>query len=122
MTKYSSIAALLLVSVLAACGDKEVQSLVSTTPQARVRFFNFGVNAPSVNFYADATKMTAVQSTSGTESTSGVAYGGVGANGAYSAIDPGQHALAGRSRRQPTRIWQSTVTTTVEDAKVTRST
>ena len=118
MTKYSSIAALLLVSVLAACGDKEVQSLVSTTPQARVRFFNFGVNAPSVNFYADATKMTAVQSTTGTESTSGVAYGGVGANGAYSAIDPGQHALMGKIAAATDKdLAISTVTTTVEDAK-----
>ena len=93
MTRYSSIAALLFASLLAACGTKEVQSLTGTDPHARVRFFNFGVNAPSVNFYADGTKMTAIPSTTGTESTNGIAYGGVGAAGAYSTIDPGQHTL-----------------------------
>jgi hypothetical protein len=50
MTRYSSIAALLFASVLAACGTKEVQSLTGTEPQGRIKFFNFGVNAPGVNF------------------------------------------------------------------------
>ncbi len=53
MTRYTSIAALLFASLLAACGTKEVQQLTGIDPHARVRFFNFGVNAPSVNFYAN---------------------------------------------------------------------
>jgi hypothetical protein len=118
MTRYSSTAALLIASLLAACGTKEVQSLTGTEPHARVRFFNFGVNAPSVNFYADATKMTAIQSTTGTESTNGIAYGGVGAAGAYSTIDPGQHTLTGKIAAATDKdLAISTVNTTIEDGK-----
>lgn len=118
MTKYSSIAALLFASVLAACGTKEVQSLTGLEPHARVKFFNFGVNAPSVNFYADATKMTAVQSTTGTESTSGIAYGGVAAAGAYTSLDPGQHTLSGKIAATTDKdLAIASVTTTVEDGK-----
>ncbi len=118
MTRYSSIAALLFASLLAACGTKEVQSLTGTDPHARVRFFNFGVNAPSVNFYADGTKMTAVQSTTGTESTNGIAYGGVGAAGAYSTIDPGQHTLTGKIAAATDKdLVISSVNTTIEDGK-----
>jgi len=118
MTRYTSIAALLFASLLAACGTKEVQTLTGIDPHARVRFFNFGVNAPSVNFYANATKMTAVQSTTGTESTNGIAYGGVGAGGAYSSIDPGQYALAGKIAATTDKdLAISTVNTTIEDGK-----
>jgi hypothetical protein len=118
MTRYSSIAALLFASLLAACGEKEVQSLTGIDPQARIKFFNFGVNAPGVNFYADETKMTAIQSTTGTESTTGIGYGGVGAGGAYSTIDPGQHTLTGRIAAATDKdLAISSVSTTVEDAK-----
>src|SRR4029078_11596524 len=51
---------------------------------------------PSVNFYADDTKMTAVNSTSGSESTSGTAYTAVGNGGFYSGIEPGQYTVSGR--------------------------
>jgi hypothetical protein len=118
MTRYSSIAALLFASLLAACGEKEILGLTGTDPQARVKFFNFGVNAPSVNFYADETKMTAIQSTSGTESTTGIAYGGVGAGGAYTTIAPGQHTLTGRIAAATDKdLAISSVNTTIEDGK-----
>jgi hypothetical protein len=118
MTRYSSIVALLFASLLAACGTKEVQSLTGTDPHARVRFFNFGVNAPGVNFYANETKMTAIQSTTGTESTTGIAYGGVGAGGAYSTIDPGQYALTGKIAAATDKdLAISSVNTTIEDGK-----
>src|SRR3954471_11514675 len=116
MTRYTSIAALLFASLLAACGTKEVQSLTGTNPQGRVRFFNFGVNAPGVNFYANETKMTAIQSTTGSEATTGIAYGGVGAGGAYSNIAPGQYALTGKIAAATDKdLAISSVTTTVED-------
>jgi uncharacterized protein DUF4397 len=118
MTKYSSIAALLFASLLAACGTKEVQQLTGIDAHARVRFFNFGVNAPGVNFYANQTKMTATTSTTGTESTNGVNYGGVGANGAYSSLDPGQYTLAGKIAAATDKdLAISSVSTTVEDGK-----
>lgn len=118
MTKYSSIAALLFAGALAACGTKEVQTLTGIEPHARVKFFNFGVNAPSVNFYANETKVTAIQSTTGTESTNGVAYGGVASGGAYSSIDPGQYTLSGKiSAATDKDLAISSVNTTVEDGK-----
>jgi hypothetical protein len=118
MTRYISIAALLFASLLAACGTKEVQQLTGIDPHARVRFFNFGVNAPGVNFYANETKMTAISSSSGTESTTGIAYGGVGAGGAYASIDPGQYALTGKIAAATDKdLVISSVSTAIEDGK-----
>lgn len=118
MTRYTSIAALLFASLLAACGDKEVQSLIGVEPQARVRFFNFGVNAPSVNFYANETKMTATTSTTGTEATTGVSFGSAGANGAYSSLAPGQYTLAGKIAATTDKdLAVASISTTVEDGK-----
>lgn len=97
MTRLRALAALVCATaVLGACEKNAVQDITGPLPAARVKFFNFGLNAPSVNFYANNTKMTAVNSTSGTESTSGVAYGSVGAGGFYSAIEPGQYTLSGK--------------------------
>ena len=118
MTRYTSMAALVLAGLLSACGKKEVQSLTGPTAASRIRFFNFGVNAPSVNFYANDTKMTAIQSTTGTEATTGIAYGGVGAGGAYSAIDPGQYSVTGRIAAATDKdLPIATVNTTIADGK-----
>jgi len=38
-----------------------------------VKFYNFSTGAPGVNFYANDTKLTAITSTTGAESTTGVA-------------------------------------------------
>lgn len=100
MNRSVSIAALLCAAALSSCDwyDKTaVQDIAEPVPAgAIVKFFNFGVNAPGVNFYADDRKMTAISSATGQESTNGVAYGGVGAGGAYSAIAAGQYTLSGR--------------------------
>lgn len=90
-------APVVLTAALCACSDNPVQQLpVTPLLETRIKFFNFGVNAPQVNFYADAIKMTAVQSGTGTEATTGVAYGGVGNGNAYSQIAAGAHAFTGR--------------------------
>lgn len=97
MNRLSSIAALLFAGLLSSCGKEAVPDLTGPFSNSRIRFFNFGVGAPGVNFYANSTKMTAISSTTpGTESTNGVAYGGVGAGGAYSAIAPGQYTVTGK--------------------------
>src|SRR5213592_1012171 len=94
MTKYLILAATLL---LAACGENPVQVLPTDSLEAsRIKFFNFGVNAPGVNFYAGNVKMTAILSATGSEATTGVTYGSVGNGGAYSSIAPGSYTVTGR--------------------------
>ena len=98
MTTARVFAALLGAAALAACEKNAVQVLPFTQeiPGGRVKFFNFGVNAPGVNFYADTTKMTAILSGTGQEATTGVAYGGAGNGGVYLAITPGAYTLTAR--------------------------
>lgn len=97
MKQYLSVASALAVAALAGCDNGEgVQDITAPPPTAAVRFFNFGVNAPGVNFYANTTKMTAVSSGTGVESTTGVAYGGVGSGGNYTGITPGTYTLSGK--------------------------
>ena len=91
----------LCAAVLSSCNwyDKTtVQNIAGPVPAgARVLFFNFGVNAPGVNFYANNTKITAISSAKpDTESLIGVPYGGVAAGGLYSVIAAGQYTLTGR--------------------------
>jgi hypothetical protein len=111
MTRIRLIPALLAASVVAACSKDAVQSLTGPTAGSNIKFYNFGVNAPSVNFFANDTKVTAVSSTSctpppavpnpacgttGVESTTGTAYGAAGNGGLYSSIAPGQYSFSGR--------------------------
>jgi hypothetical protein len=115
MTRYRLLAALLTATSIVACNgyDKTaVQDITAPLNGARIRFFNFSVNSPGVNFYANDMKVTAVSSAScvgvtdtttvricntiGIESTTGVVYGGVGSAGFYSNIAPGQYTLNGR--------------------------
>ena len=118
MTTQRAIAAALMAVLLTACDKDAVQEIGGPVPGSYIKFFNFGVNAPSVNFYANDEKITAIQSTTGTESTLGVAYGAVGASGFYSAVDPGQYTLTGRiSATTDKDLTISTVTATLEDGK-----
>ena len=104
------MAALLCAASVVACDLEKnaVQDITAPDPGSRIRFFNFGVNAPSVNFYANDRKVTAISTaactpptnaactTTGLESTTGTAYGGVGLAGLYSALEPGQYTFTGR--------------------------
>ena len=120
MNRHSYIAALLCAGVLSACSKDPVRDISGPPPAAsRVRFFNFGVNAPSVNFYANTTKMTAIQnSTDGVEATTGVAYGGVGSGGAYAAIAPGPYTFTGKIAATIDKdLSISPLAATIEDGK-----
>lgn len=119
MNKHSSIAALLLAGLLSACGKEAVQDITEPFDSSAIRFFNFGVNAPSVNFYANDAKMTATLTSSGTEATTGVGYGGVGAAGAYTAIEPGQYTLTGKIAAATDKdVAISPLTTTIDNHKI----
>lgn len=105
-------------TLLAACGDSKVQDITGPTAAARIKFFNFGVNAPAVNFYAGSSKMTAILSTTGTESTSGVAYGSAGGGGLYSSIAPGSYDFTGKIAAATDKdLAIAKVTSTIADGK-----
>ena len=118
MTTHRALAALVCAALLSSCDKDAVQQLTGPVPGARIKFFNFGVNAPSVNFYANDMKVTAIVSATGTESTLGIAYGAVGSGGFYSAVDPGQYTLAAKiSATVDKDLAISTVNATLEDGK-----
>jgi len=118
MIRLRSAALLLGLTLLGACEKGGPQDILGTLPGARVRFFNFGINAPSVNFYANDAKMTAISSTTGLESTVGTAYGAAGANGLYSGIAPGSYTLAGRvSAATDNNLPIASVQTNIENGK-----
>jgi hypothetical protein len=100
-TLHKSILLLLSAATVSACGDKAVQKITEPASGSFIKFHNFAVGAPGVNFFSDATKLTAISSTSGAESATGTVYpaagvGGVGGGGFYSAVAPGAHVLTGR--------------------------
>ena len=118
MTKYRSIAVLLCAAAFTACEENAVQEITGPAPSARIKFFNFGMGAPGVNFYANDTKMSAISSSTGVESTNGVNYGAVSSGGLYSAIEPGQYTLAGKIAAATDKdLVISTVPFTIEDGK-----
>jgi hypothetical protein len=118
MRPHRAYPLLLAVLVLTSCDETAVRDITGPDAGARVKFFNFGVNAPAVNFYANDTKMTAISSTSGTESTNGVAFGAAGSGGLYNAIEPAQATLTGRIAAATDKdLPIATVTTNIEDGK-----
>ncbi len=106
MNRSRSIAALLCVALLAACGDNAVQKITGSFPGSAIKFYNFAVCGttqttttsctPSVNFYANETKVTAVNSTTGSESSAGTGYTALGNGGLYSGLEPGQYTISGK--------------------------
>ncbi|MBC8087662.1 MAG: DUF4397 domain-containing protein [Phycisphaerae bacterium] len=96
MKTLRPLAMLLSAFALASCEKNAVQDITGSLPASQIRFFNFGVNAPTVNFYANDTKVTATLSTTGAELTTGVASGGVGSSGYYAGLAPGNYNFSGR--------------------------
>ena len=118
MTRHRVVAALLLAAALTACDKNAVQEIAGPAPASRIKFFNFGVNAPAVNFYVDNTKFTAISSTSGVESTNGVAYGSVGSGGFYAGIAPGTYTVTGRIAAATDKdLVIATIPATIADGK-----
>ncbi len=96
MKRHLGFAGLLFAASLSACDKNGVQDITTAPPASRVKFFNFGVGTPSVNFYANDTKLTAIVSTTGAESALGVGQGAAGSGGYYNGIAPGQYTLTGK--------------------------
>jgi hypothetical protein len=110
MNRYASLALALCAVSLAACGDTATQDITAPVTGAGVKFFNFSVGSPGVNFYANDVKVTAIGSTTcsppsdttavcrttGAEPTTGTAYGAAGNSSLYNQIAAGQVTLAGK--------------------------
>jgi hypothetical protein len=130
-------AALVAAVVIAACGEKNAaQNISAPTAGSAVKFFNFGVNAPAVNFYADTQKVSAVSSatcssgvngkttdtsclTTGQETTLGTGYGANASTaGLYYSIAPGSYTLSGRITATTDKgVAISNTAATLENAK-----
>jgi hypothetical protein len=156
MKKLISVAAVAFAVVLSGCGSTggdAVQSIAGPTAASKIKFFNFGVCGatstattscmPSVNFYANDTKVTAASTTScvnvpaadtattrlcnttGLESTTGTAYGGVGSGGGctssagcYNGLNAGAYTFSGRiSAATDKDLPVASLATTIETGK-----
>ena len=110
MTKLRALALMFGAALVASCGDSAVQVIAAPEPNAgtRIRFFNFSVGGPGVHFFAGDTKIAAVGETgftagsatgvalTGTESTTGTAFGSVTSGGYYNSIAAGAYTFNAR--------------------------
>jgi hypothetical protein len=109
MHTYRTLALLVCATALAACDKNGRQDITGPVSGALVKFHNFGVGAPGVNFYAGTEKITAISSancqppndtttvcrTTGSEATTGTAYGALGNGALYNEVAVGQATLTG---------------------------
>jgi hypothetical protein len=112
MTRLSSVAVLVSAALLGACEKNAVQDITAPIGGgAFIRFQNYAVGSPQVNFYANTQKITGVTassctpapttpnpacSTTGVEATTGVAYGGSANAANYSMLAPGQYTFSSK--------------------------
>ncbi|RYY19308.1 MAG: hypothetical protein EOP41_09915, partial [Sphingobacteriaceae bacterium] len=99
MKKIYILTAILLFSLLQySCKKNGVQVIdVPVQTGAQIKFFNFGMNSPSINFYANDIKVSATLSTTSTESTTGTTYGNTFPSGSiYTLLPAGNYTLKGQ--------------------------
>ncbi|GGI26582.1 DUF4397 domain-containing protein [Pedobacter mendelii] len=93
------LAVLLLSSIIFSCKKNAVQNIAEPiNGGAQLKYFNFALNAPIINFYANDTKVSAASSTTGLESaTAGIAFASVyPSTNAYSIIPAGTYDFKAR--------------------------
>jgi hypothetical protein len=98
MKKYNIYIALFLLSALVfSCKKNGIHDIATSTTDggAQIKFFNFGVGSPSLNFYANNGKVSAIVSATGTEATTGIAYGAVFPATNYSLLNAGTYSFQG---------------------------
>ncbi|TKC12427.1 DUF4397 domain-containing protein [Pedobacter polaris] len=92
--KHIILAVILLSTIIYSCKKNAVQEISGPVSGAQVKFFNFALNGPSVNFYANNLKISAVTSATGVEFASGTNYSLVfPATNNYAVIAPGTYNL-----------------------------
>lgn len=120
--KYILLAVLLLSTIIYSCKKNAVQVIATPVSGAQVKFFNFALNGPIVNFYANDAKVTAASSTTGAESgTTGVAFAAVYPSiNSYAVVKPGTYAITARrpsTAATDANLVISSLNTTLEDGK-----
>ncbi|SHG97383.1 DUF4397 domain-containing protein [Pedobacter caeni] len=96
MKRNFLLSAVLLLSIfIYSCDKTDIQTIDGPAKGTSVKFFNFAVNSPVVNYYANDTKVTAAVSTTGAESgTTGLGYAAVyPATNAYAILPGGSYDL-----------------------------
>ncbi len=131
MNRYASLALMLGAATVVACGDAARQNLTAPARGAAIKFFNFGVAAPGVYFYANGQKITAISTalcqppndtlsvcrTTGNDSTVGAAPGAAGNGGMYNQLTPAQYTLTAATALTNTHVTIATTSTTLADGK-----
>lgn len=138
MRIHTSLIALFGAAALVACGEKAERNIAAPVIEpSNIRFFNFSVNSPTVQFFANDKQVTATNTANcngaknppvtatdstclltGIQTATGISYGSVAAGGLYTGIDAGQYTLTGRqmSASGPTTTI-STVPATIDAGK-----
>ena len=98
MRKYYRLSAVILLSLFGiSCEKNGVQEIDKPlTDGAQIKFFNFSVGSPSVNFYANDVKVSGTATATGVESITGVLYGSVFPLNNYSLINAGAYTFKGQ--------------------------
>lgn len=91
--RYLLSAVLLLSAIIYSCDKNDVGRIDSPVKETGIKFYNFSVNSPAVNYFANDMKVTSAVSTTGAESgTTGLTYGVVyPANSSYATLDRGTY-------------------------------
>lgn len=93
---YLALPALLLGLCIYSCKKNAVQVIatkIDASTTAQIKYFNFGVNSPSVNFYANNVKVSGISSATGLENTVGTLSGSVFPASNYSYIAAGKYTI-----------------------------
>ncbi|GAA3976270.1 hypothetical protein GCM10022246_30890 [Pedobacter ginsengiterrae] len=98
--KYIGLLTVVLASVFSfSCKkDNSIQTIdvpLDLANNARIKYFNFAAGAPSVNFYANGTKVSGILSATGAENAAGTGYGAVFPTSNYSVIAGGTYKING---------------------------
>ncbi|RYE19637.1 MAG: DUF4397 domain-containing protein, partial [Sphingobacteriaceae bacterium] len=99
MKKTYLLITVLLFSLLHFSCKKDGVQIIDAPVQsgAQIRFSNYTMNSPSINFYANDIKVSATLSTNGTESTTGTTYGNIFPSGSiYTLLPAGNYTLKGQ--------------------------
>ena len=117
MTPPRYLAILACAATLVACSKDAVQIISAPATGASVKFYNFSMGSPGVNFFANDAQITALRSDSGATTKGGTNYGAVAAGGLYSAVPVGQVSLTGRIGAVAGAVTIATVPAPLADGK-----